>query len=200
MIQDRYKPLPQVSVCSGGCYVGGALNPTFVKVNSPAIDVMTDLERIPPATVEPQANLHARQSGDDPARRAPAASDRKERSHFRRRHCHATCSARSRCALPKGGAREREELEVRDVMTSLEDMEAIEMSDVARSEVGHIVATLKNCGRQHTLVVDRDVEAGKQTLRGIFSASQIARQLGVDLSTHEFARTFAEIEAAFAGV
>ena len=50
------------------------------------------------------------------------------------------------------------------------------------------------------LVVDRDVEAGKQTLRGIFSASQIARQLGVDLSTHEFARTFAEIEAAFAGV
>ncbi|HZV55461.1 MAG TPA: hypothetical protein VFF82_11020, partial [Rhodocyclaceae bacterium] len=94
----------------------------------------------------------------------------------------------------------REELEVRDVMTNLEDMEAIKMSDVERCEVGHIVATLEACGRQHTLVVEEDKEANKQTLRGIFSASQIARQLGVDLTTHEVARTFAEIEAAFAGV
>jgi hypothetical protein len=50
------------------------------------------------------------------------------------------------------------------------------------------------------LVVEEDREANKQTLRGIFSASQIARQLGVELTTHEVARTFAEIEAAFAGV
>jgi CBS-domain-containing membrane protein len=94
----------------------------------------------------------------------------------------------------------REEIEVRDVMTPLERMEAIQLSDVLRCEVGHIVATLKACGRQHALVIERDDEADKQTLRGIFSASQIARQLGVELTTHEFARTFAEIEAAFAGV
>jgi hypothetical protein len=35
---------------------------------------------------------------------------------------------------------------------------------------------------------------------GIFSASQIARQLGVQILTHEMARTFAEIEAVIAGV
>jgi hypothetical protein len=40
---------------------------------------------------------------------------------------------------------------------------------------------------------------GGLSLRGIFSASQIARQMGIPLQTTEVARTFAEIEAAIAG-
>jgi CBS-domain-containing membrane protein len=199
MIKDRYKPLPQVAVCSGGCYVGGALNPTFVTVDSPAIEVMTDLLRIPPATVTPQETLH--QANQHMLLRGVRLLLVVEKNG----RISGVVTARDllgekpvRVAQARGA--KREELEVRDVMTNLEDMEAIQMSDVQRAEVGHIVATLETCGRQHTLVVDPDVEAGKQTLRGIFSASQIARQLGVDLTTHEVARTFAEIEAAFAGV
>lgn len=199
MIRDRYKPLPQVSVCSGGCYVGGALNPTFVRINSPAVEVMTDLERIPPATVEPQSNLqHANQAMILRGVRLLLVTEKNGRISGVVTATDLLGEKPVRVAQARGAR--REELEVRDVMTPLEDMEAIEMSDVVRSEVGHIVATLENCGRQHTLVVDRDVEAGQQTLRGIFSASQIARQLGVEMLTHEFARTFAEIEAAFAGV
>ena len=199
MIKDRYKSLPQVAVCSGGCYVGGALNPTFVRVNSPAIEVMTDLLRIPPATVTPHETLH--QANQHMLLRGVRLLLVVEKNG----RISGVVTARDllgekpvRVAQARGA--KREELEVRDVMTNLEEMEAIQMSDVARSEVGHIVATLEACGRQHTLVVEADQEAGKQTLRGIFSASQIARQLGVELTTHEVARTFAEIEAAFAGV
>ena len=72
------------------------------------------------------------------------------------------------------------------------------LADVLRSEVGHVVATLKACGRQHALVVESET-GGVQTLRGIFSASQIARQMGIPLQTTEVVRTFAEIEAAIAG-
>jgi CBS domain containing-hemolysin-like protein len=199
MIRDRYKPLPQVSVCAGGCYVGSALNPRFVRIDSPAIEVMTDLERIPPATVEPQSNLaQANQAMILRGVRLLLVTEKNGRITGVVTATDLLGEKPVRVATARGA--KREELQVRDVMTPLEDMEAIEMSDVARSEVGHIVATLENCGRQHTLVVDRDVEAGKQTLRGIFSASQIARQLGVEMTTHEFARTFAEIEAAFAGV
>jgi len=43
--------------------------------------------------------------------------------------------------------------------------------------------------------VDSD-DAGRQMIRGIFSATQIARQLGIVLHTPEVARTFAEIGAA----
>ena len=39
-------------------------------------------------------------------------------------------------------------------------------------------------------------EDGGRRIRGLFSASQIARQLGLDLQTNGIARTFADIEAA----
>ena len=69
---------------------------------------------------------------------------------------------------------------------------------VTRAEVGHVVATLQACGRQHTFVVDRNV-AGRQIICGVFSATQIARQLGAPVHAGEIARTFAEIEAVIAG-
>lgn len=199
MILDRYKPLPQVPVCNDGCYVGGALNPPFVKMTSPAIDVMTDLARMPPATIEPQSNLHqANQAMILRGVRLLLVTEKNGRIRgvVTARDLHGEKPIR----IAQGRGAKREELEVRDVMTLLEDMEAIEMADVSRSEVGHIVATLENCGRQHTLVIERDNASRQQTLRGIFSVSQIARQLGVELTTQEVARTFAEIEAAFAGV
>jgi hypothetical protein len=59
------------------------------------------------------------------------------------------------------------------------------------------VATLKKSGRQHAVVVEVDRNGG-QTVRGLFSATQIARQLGVAIQTSEVARTFSEIEAQLA--
>lgn len=91
----------------------------------------------------------------------------------------------------------REELLVRDVMTPQELLQALELADVSLARVGHIVATLKHLGRQHALVVQRD-SAGRQNVRGLFSSTQIARQLGVTIPTSETARTFAEIEAQLA--
>jgi CBS-domain-containing membrane protein len=88
----------------------------------------------------------------------------------------------------------RQELVVRDVMTPGEALEVLDLADVRAGKVGHIVATLKHSGRQHALVVERDSK-GRQTVRGVFSATQIARQLGVTLTTSEIARTFSEIEA-----
>jgi CBS domain containing-hemolysin-like protein len=87
------------------------------------------------------------------------------------------------------------EIVVRDIMTPADRLDVIDLNDVLHAEVGHVVATLKQSGRQHALVVDAD-EAGRQMIRGIFSATQIARQLGIVLHTPEIARTFAEIGAA----
>ena len=88
----------------------------------------------------------------------------------------------------------REEVLVRDVMTPQERLEVLRMDDVRSSKVGHIVSTLQKAGRQHAVVVEIDAK-GRQTVRGLFSATQIARQLGVAIPTNEVARTFSEIEA-----
>lgn len=88
----------------------------------------------------------------------------------------------------------REEVLVKDIMTPQERLEVLSMADVRASKVGHIVSTLQRAGRQHAVVVDYDA-GGRQTVRGLFSATQIARQLGVAIPTTEVARTFSEIEA-----
>jgi CBS-domain-containing membrane protein len=90
----------------------------------------------------------------------------------------------------------REELLVRDVMTPQEALEMLDYDAVRTSKVGHIVATLKRSGRQHALVSER--RGGREVVRGVFSTTQIARQLGVAIPTGEVARTFSEIEAQLA--
>jgi CBS domain-containing protein len=91
----------------------------------------------------------------------------------------------------------RDELLVRDVMTPQALLEVLDLASVRTAKVGHIVATLQSAGRQHALVVEEDV-SGRQTVRGVFSATQVARQLGVAIATSEIARTFSEIEAQLA--
>jgi CBS-domain-containing membrane protein len=99
-------------------------------------------------------------------------------------------------AVTQRGIR-REELLVRDIMTPQERLEVLSLTDVRAARVGHIVATLRQSGRQHALVVEHDA-SGRDAVRGLFSATQIARQLGVAIPTSEIARTFSEIEAQLA--
>jgi CBS domain-containing protein len=99
-------------------------------------------------------------------------------------------------AVAERGCR-REDVRVREIMTPTHRLEVLNMNDVRSAKVGHIVATLKMAGRQHTVVVEVD-RNGRQTIRGLFSATQIARQLGVAIQTSEIARTFSEIEAQLA--
>lgn len=88
----------------------------------------------------------------------------------------------------------REELLVRDVMTAQAELDLLDLADVRAAKVGHIVASLQKSGRHHAVVVEVD-DKGRQRVRGVFSATQIARQLGVAIHTSHVARTFSEIEA-----
>jgi hypothetical protein len=87
---------------------------------------------------------------------------------------------------------------VSDVMTPASRLDAFEMRHVAGARVGHIVSSLQESKRHHALVVQQDAD-GRPEVRGIFSLSQIARQLGMPLQLPEAAGSFAEIEAALAG-
>ena len=86
------------------------------------------------------------------------------------------------------------EVQVRDIMTPAASLDALALVEVAQMRVGHVVATLKAARRRHLTVA----EEGGARIRGIFSASQVARQLGMELQTFEVAQTFADIETALA--
>lgn len=91
----------------------------------------------------------------------------------------------------------RDDIFLRDIMTPQERLDVLEMSDVERARVGDIVQTLQRFGRQHALVVDRD-EQGRQIIRGLFSSTQISRQLGTNIEPTAVANSFAEVNAALA--
>jgi CBS domain-containing protein len=87
---------------------------------------------------------------------------------------------------------------VRDIMTPADRLEILDLHEVQRARVGDIVATLKRAGRQHALVVEAIAGSprGETWVRGIFSLTRIARQLGLpDPQSHDIPRTFAEVEA-----
>lgn len=89
-----------------------------------------------------------------------------------------------------------DEVRARDIMTACDRIEVLQLHDVLNARVGDIVETLKHSGRQHALVVEQETFSGKDTIRGVFSASQIARQLGVRAPAQEISETFAEIDRA----
>lgn len=191
----RHEPLQQARIAAQGCFLLDAFNPPHVSIDSPALDVMTDLARLPAATITSEATL------DEANRSMIIRGVRLLLVTEQRRVVGLVTTNDILGEAPVLAAQRRQisarELRVGDVMVPLERIEALSIDDVRRSEVGHIVATLKADGRAHALVLGQD-DQGHQVLVGIFSASQIARQLGVQIQTYEVARTFAEIEAALA--
>jgi CBS domain-containing protein len=165
-----------------------------VRIDSPAVDVMTDLTRITAVIILPGDTV------DEAHRRMIQRGVRLLLVVDADRRVHGLVTANDvlgekpvKTAVQQSV--HRSEVQVRDIMTPRDALEALDIRDVEASTVGHIVATLKAAGRQHTLVVDQDAK-GRQRVRGVFSATQIARQLGIAITTEAVARTFADIEAS----
>ncbi len=89
-----------------------------------------------------------------------------------------------------------EDLLVADIMTLQPKMEVLLMEEVANARVGDIIATLRQAGHQHALVVDTDPETAKLAVRGLFSLSQIGLQLGLDIHPAQQSTTYADLERA----
>ena len=190
----EYQPLALISLSQSAACTLAQPAANSVTLDSPAVDVMTDLARVAAVTIEPSASVLA-------ANEYMIA--RAVRSLF------VTAAGGQVLGLVTTtdilgerpvrisharGVR-RNELVVTDVMTPIDSVVAMRMEDVRAAKVGHVVASLKQAGRHHELVAETAPGGGLQ-IRGIFSASQIARQLGVPLQIAELARTFAEIEEA----
>jgi CBS-domain-containing membrane protein len=196
--QSSYRPLPKTPVAATGCHLLENFNPPMVNVDSAAILVMTDLSQVPSATIGPDASL------DDANYSMLVRGVRLlivigEGRHIIGLVTSVDVLGEKPVLIAQKRKSKRSELHVADVMIPVDEVDALCIDNVKKASVGHIVATLKSDGRVHAIVVGTDKD-GKQYLMGIFSATQIARQLGVQIHTQDMARTFAEIEAVIAGV
>ena len=88
----------------------------------------------------------------------------------------------------------RQDIQVRDIMTPTTRLEAMRLHDVEKAKVGDIVEDLISKGRHHALVICEDGAESGTLICGIFSATQIGKQIGVPIEPADIAKTFAELE------
>jgi CBS domain-containing protein len=191
-MERQYTPLPIRELGTGaGFRRPTQAVPARVTLESPAVDAMTDLARVSPAIIRPQAPLGgANQFMITRGVRLLLVVDERDAILGVITATDILGERSMQVAIERG--QRRDDLSVADVMTPAADVEVIALADVEGSRVGHVLETLRRLGRQHALVADAD-----NMVRGIFSISQIARQLGVALPAGgSVARTFSEIEAA----
>jgi CBS-domain-containing membrane protein len=212
VIREYFRPLRVTALNENAALYRPTQNlPDVVTLESSAQDVMTDLTQVPAQTIEPEASIE--EANDKMIRqgvRLLFVTDAQHRllgvitaTDILGDHAMQVMLARS---VSRG------EVTVREIMTPREHLEAIDLQEVLGAKVGHVLSTLKQAGRQHAIVVEVQVyeptfherltanrqPAVTQTVRGLFSATQIARQLGLQPQSGAVATTFAEVEALLA--
>lgn len=166
-----------------------------VTLDSPALDVMTDLTQVKAATIGPSTTLRQAEQmmvyqgvrmlfvvTDMPSIEGLiTATDLQGEKQMRLVH-------------------ERnvryDELSVSDVMTGLAMLDAIAFDRMRTATVGDVIATLKRFGRNHLLVVEGVTGKTPHRVRGVISRAQIERQLGTPIDITPVATSFSEIERA----
>lgn len=189
------KPLEEVFLQSGA----GFCSPDSpwvhrVTMASPAVDVMTDLRRVAAATVEPSIDVDEAQHAMVLRGVRSLLVVRDGREVLGLITANDLLGEKPLSVTRERGLSSRKEVLVQDVMVPAGRVLVMRLEDVLLASVGRVLATLRAAGRQHALVAEAGA-AGQQMIRGVFSVSQIARQLGIPVQMPEVARTFAEIEA-----
>jgi len=163
-------------------------------MESPAMAVMTDLERVMAVTIGPGAAIEtANQRMIDAAVRLLLVVDGDRRIVGLITATDILGEKPMKHQQRMGGT--FSDILVRDIMTPHAGLDVLNLRDVFRARVGDIVASLKSFGRQHALVAERNGDSDAHRVRGIFSTTQIGRQLGMNVIPGEIASTFAELEA-----
>jgi len=187
-----YKPLASRLIAAGADLVRPADRATpRVKYDSPALMVMTDLSRIEPATIDLHASMDsANQTMIRLGLRLLFVQGAE--GHLAGLITATDILGEKPMRLVQERGVKHSEIQVVDLMTPVALLEALDYEEVVHAEVGHIVANLQAAGRQHTLVVEQ-TRTGAPMVRGIFSVSQISRQLGAPIQTTVAATTFSEL-------
>ena len=174
-----YAALSSIPLKAGTSYCHPKDLPELVHEDSPAVDVMTDFNQVPPITIKSNVSIVAalnkmRSSGvhfllvtneDKTIIGVVTSTDLMGEKPIK---------------LIEDSGMTHHSISVSMIMAAQEDVTVLNMISMHNAEVGHIIQTLKELERKHTLIVEVDESTGQQKVRGLFSYSQITHQLGRD--------------------
>lgn len=189
-------PLPSFRLAPGASIVQASPGQTDpVTLDSPALDVMTDLTKVKAAVIRPDQTLRQAEQAMiyQGVRMLFVVS---EMPHLEGLITSTDLSGE----LPMSRVHERhvrfDELRVADVMTDLAHLDAIDYEPLVGASVRNVVATLQRVGRNHLMVVQAGPHGGPPRVRGVISRTQVERQLSRLLEIAPIAGNFSEVERA----
>ncbi len=152
-----------------------------VTLESPGIEVMTDLAKVRAATTEPGTTLaKAEKTMINQGVRSLLVI-----SNFPCVDGLVTASD-LHGDLPMRLVSERhvlhEDLCAADVMTALPNLDALDYDELKKGTIRNVIATFKQTGRSHLLVVQAASVQGPARIRGLISRTQLERQLGSSIA------------------
>lgn len=163
-----------------------------INLNSPAVDVMTDFQKVEPVKVSQETQVDE-------------ALELMKSQHVRLLFATGTANSFSGVITARDimGSRvmsymqthgiPREYVQVKHVMVAKEQLQALTFEQLQHSKIGDVMLTLKDSGEQHILIIDEGMAKVKR-IRGIISASDVSRKLKVGFEIMYEAKSFAEIE------
>ena len=165
---------------------------SIIKMEDPAIKVMTDLKAVTAITISPSRTL------DDANERMKRMKVKllfvtDARDRIIGLITYSDLQGERPIQFQQSNGIPRSEICILDIMTGIESIDAIDMAVVERAKVGDIAMTMKKLNRQHALVLDNSNPDSYQ-IRGIFSLTLLSKLLGLHMETTEVAQTFTEIE------
>ena len=187
---DRNSPLPTSRIKAGT--VIAQTRDWEVTLDSPALEVLTDLTRVRAATTSPSTTLRQAEQImiNQGVRMLLVVSDMPAiEGLVTTTDLHGDTQMR----LVQQRNIRYDELRVADVMTGLADLDAIDYEIMKLATVSNVIATLRRYGRNHLLVIERPTAETPRRVRGVISRAQIERQLGSPIAVTEVANTFADV-------
>ncbi len=192
---DKYKDLKLVNIDAAKVYCCRAVSAETqsVTLDSPAVSVMTDLEKRQAVTISPTQAIDGALAIMNSARvRMLIVVDESEHVYGIIKAADILGGTPTRIAHDDGIT--RADIQVSRLMLPVANLHALTIDEVESARIGDVVLTLSHLGEPDILVThstDDEIQ-----IRGILSVSEISKELGLNFDVSSRANTFAELERA----
>ncbi|EKD78190.1 MAG: CBS protein [uncultured bacterium] len=176
----KYEALPTTTILPNGTMLRAQQLPELVHMDDPALFVMTDFTLTPPHIITPDENMdHAINEMETNGVHLLLVIN--DEGYFMGVISSEDVWGEKPIKLIQERRIHREQVLVRMIMVPYTEITALDFSTIKTAKVGHIVKTLAENKKHYAITVSPDATHHHvQMIRGIFTATQISKQLHQD--------------------
>lgn len=195
----KFMPLPTIRVSSDVKFIHPKVSHSVTKLEDPAIRAMIDLKRVKPLLISPNKRMYdarIEMQTEDHLHIVLVVDDNDKLVGF-------LSLQKILCEIPvkltENERVRRKEILVQDVMRPIEDIIVFEYDQLKSAKVGDVIETLSKAEQHYALVLKHDDVIGGPVVRGVFLASLIGKQLGIDVTSEkpDQAKSLADLMRTF---